>query len=124
MIARRDFLRDAAALGAATLAGWRAFAAEEGLPGYYGDYLAGIAAKVKARAAKCRDAFWFFTDPHVPDNRRMSGRVLARLIRERREKERNVVLREPEVMAIITDGEFAYRREDGIVVCPLSCLKP
>ena len=82
MIARRDFLRDAVALGAASLAGWRAFAAEEGLPAYYGDYLAGIAAKVKARVSKSRDAFWFFTDPHVPDNRRMSGRVLAKLVRE------------------------------------------
>ena len=72
---RRDFLKDAIALGAATLAGWRAFAEAEGLPAYYGDYLAGIAAKVKARASKSRDA-------HVPDNRRMSGRVLAKLVRE------------------------------------------
>ncbi|MBE6126680.1 MAG: ATP-binding protein [Erysipelotrichaceae bacterium] len=49
---------------------------------------------------------------------------LLKLIKERRAMEKSVVLREPEVMVIITDGEFAYRREDGIVICPLSCLKP
>ena len=65
-----------------SLADWRAFAAEEGLPAYYGDYLAGVAQRVRERAAKGRDAFWFITDPHVPSNRKMSGRVMAKLIAE------------------------------------------
>ena len=65
-----------------SLADWRAFAAEEGLPAYYGDYLAGLAQRVRERAAMGRDAFWFITDPHVPSNRKMSGRVLAKLIAE------------------------------------------
>ena len=49
---------------------------------------------------------------------------LSKLIRERKEKETSVVLREPTVRVILTDGSFAYRNEDGIIVCPLSCLKP
>ncbi len=28
-------------------------------------------------------------------------------------------------MVVVADGDYAYRRkEDGIYVCPLSCLKP
>ena len=28
-------------------------------------------------------------------------------------------------MVVVADGDFAYRRkEDGVVVCPISCLKP
>ena len=65
-----------------SLADWRAFAAEDGLPAYYGDHLADVAQRVRERAAKGRDAFWFFTDPHVPSNHKMSGRVLAKLIAE------------------------------------------
>ncbi|MBQ7243995.1 MAG: AAA family ATPase, partial [Bacilli bacterium] len=49
---------------------------------------------------------------------------LSNLIMERKERERSVVLREPTVRAILTDGSFAYRNEDGIIICPLSCLKP
>ncbi len=58
------------------------FAEGRGLPAYYGDYLANIAAKVRSQAAKGRDAFWFLTDPHVPASSKMSGFVLAKLIRE------------------------------------------
>ena len=65
-----------------SLADWRAFAAEDGLPAYYGDHLADVAQRVRERAAKGRDAFWFITDPHVPSNRKMSGRVMAKLIAE------------------------------------------
>jgi len=81
-VKRRDFIRGLSCAGLAALADWRAFAEEEGLPAYYGDYLAKVTERVRARAALGRDAFWFFTDPHVPSNRRMSGRVLARLVRE------------------------------------------
>ena len=27
-------------------------------------------------------------------------------------------------MVVVADGDFAYRRRDGIVVCPIGCLKP
>ena len=27
-------------------------------------------------------------------------------------------------MVVVADGDFAYRRKDGIVVCPVGCLKP
>ena len=39
---------------------------------------------------------------------------------ERKEKEKSVVLREPTVRVIITDGTFAYQ----IIICQLSCLEP
>ena len=27
-------------------------------------------------------------------------------------------------MVVVADGEFAYRREDGVLVCPIGCLRP
>ncbi len=27
-------------------------------------------------------------------------------------------------MVIVADGSFAYRRSDGVLVCPIGCLKP
>ena len=79
---RRGFLKGASALGLMPIAEWRAFAAEEGLPAYYGAHLAEVVRRVRERTAKGRDAFWFFTDPHVQSNRKMSGRVMAKLIAE------------------------------------------
>lgn len=32
-------------------------------------------------------------------------------------------MRVPDVLMIITGGEFAYKREDGILVVPIGCLK-
>lgn len=29
---------------------------------------------------------------------------------------------EPSFLMVITAGKAAYRREDGVVVCPLACL--
>ena len=28
------------------------------------------------------------------------------------------------LMMLTATGDFAYRREDGVVVCPIGCLKP
>ena len=28
------------------------------------------------------------------------------------------------LMVLTATGDFAYRREDGVVVCPIGCLKP
>ena len=30
----------------------------------------------------------------------------------------------PSFLLVLTGSEFAYRRKDGVVVCPLACLKP
>ena len=28
------------------------------------------------------------------------------------------------LMVLVADGDFAYRREDGIIVCPIGALRP
>ena len=43
---RREFLRAGLAASAVSIADWRIFAAEEGLPTYYGEHLAKVAARV------------------------------------------------------------------------------
>lgn len=79
MMTRRAFV---AAGAAALVADWRAWAAEAGLPAYYGDYLAKVVWKVSGLKRECRDGFWFLTDLHIPSNRCVSGRLLARLVKE------------------------------------------
>jgi len=81
-LSRREFLKLGLAGAAMTVADWRLWAAEEGLPDYYGDYLAGVAARLRALSAKCDDAFFFITDLHIPSNRCVSGRILAKLVAE------------------------------------------
>lgn len=48
---------------------------------------------------------------------------LRSLIRERNKKEKQVSLREPDLMIVLTGGEFAYRRDDDVYVIPIGCLK-
>lgn len=48
---------------------------------------------------------------------------LQNLIRERNKTEKQVPLREPDLLIVLTGGEFAYTREDGVKVIPLGCLK-
>ena len=81
-ISRRGFLRLGVAGAAMTVADWRLWAADEGLPAYYGDMLANVTAKVRRNARSCADGFWFITDLHIPSNARMSGRILAKLVKE------------------------------------------
>lgn len=33
-------------------------------------------------------------------------------------------LKEPSFLMVITGGQFAYRREDGVLIVPIGCLKP
>ena len=47
---------------------------------------------------------------------------LRRLIRVHNEKEKQVPLREPDLLIIITGGEMAYTRPDSVKVIPLGCL--
>lgn len=48
---------------------------------------------------------------------------LKNLIKERNTKEKQAPLRLPDLLIILTGGEFAYTREDGVKVIPLGCLK-
>jgi hypothetical protein len=48
---------------------------------------------------------------------------LKRLIKDFNEKEKQVPLREPDLLIVLTGGEFAYRREEGVCVIPIGCLK-
>ena len=81
-LSRRGFLKLGLAGAAMTALDWRVWAASEGLPAYYGEHLAKVAARLRALSAKCDDAFFFITDLHVPSNRCVSGRILAKLVAE------------------------------------------
>ncbi len=48
---------------------------------------------------------------------------LKRLIQERNEKEKQIKMRLPDLLIVLTGGELAYTREDGVKVIPLGCLK-
>lgn len=48
---------------------------------------------------------------------------LASLIREHNQTEKQVPLREPDLMIILTGGQMAYSRPDGVKIIPLGCLK-
>lgn len=48
---------------------------------------------------------------------------LRRLIREHNEGERQVPIREPDLLIVMTGGQIAYTRPDGVKVIPLACLK-
>jgi len=81
-LSRREFLRLGAAGAVMAAADWRLWAAEEGLPAYYGEHLAKVAARLRALSKSCDDAFFFITDLHVPANRCVSGCILAKLVAE------------------------------------------
>ena len=48
---------------------------------------------------------------------------LKRLIQEHNEEEKQVPLREPDLLIVLTGGSMAYTRPDGVRVIPLACLK-
>ena len=49
---------------------------------------------------------------------------LASLVKEYNNTEKQVPLREPDLLMVITGGKMAYTRPDGVKVIPLGCLKP
>ena len=49
---------------------------------------------------------------------------VARLIAEYNKSETQCPLRMPDLLMVITGGERAYTREDGVIVCPIAALKP
>lgn len=48
---------------------------------------------------------------------------IKRLVQEHNKTERQIQLREPDLMMVITGGEMAYTRPDGVKIIPLACLK-
>lgn len=48
---------------------------------------------------------------------------IKRLIREYNEKEKQIRLREPDLLMVVTGGAMAYSRLDGVKVVPLGCLR-
>lgn len=48
---------------------------------------------------------------------------LKQLIREYNQKEKQVPLREPDLMIVLAGGRMAYTRPDGVKVIPLGCLR-
>lgn len=48
---------------------------------------------------------------------------LKRLIQEYNKEEKQVPLREPDLLIVMTGGSIAYTRPDGVKVIPLACLK-
>jgi predicted AAA+ superfamily ATPase len=47
---------------------------------------------------------------------------LQKMIREYNQKE-TVKMKEPELLIVITGGEMAYKRKDGVCIIPIGCLK-
>lgn len=48
---------------------------------------------------------------------------IKRLIREYNKEEKQVPLREPDLLIILTGGSMAYTRPDGVKIIPLACLR-
>ena len=48
---------------------------------------------------------------------------ITRLIRKYNEKETQVPLRKPDLLMVITGGEMAYTREDGVKIVPIGVLR-
>ena len=48
---------------------------------------------------------------------------IERLVAEHNKTEKQVPIRMPDLKLIITGTQYGYRREDGVVVIPIGCLK-
>ncbi|MCM1520900.1 MAG: DUF4143 domain-containing protein [Lachnoclostridium sp.] len=48
---------------------------------------------------------------------------IKRLITEKNKTEKQIRLREPDLLIVLTGGEMAYTREDGVNIIPIGCLK-
>lgn len=48
---------------------------------------------------------------------------IKRLISEKNQTERHPSLREPDLLIVLTGGEMAYTRDDGVKVIPIGCLR-
>ena len=48
---------------------------------------------------------------------------IKRLIAEKNKTEKQIRLREADLMIVLTGGGMAYTREDGVKVIPIGCLR-
>lgn len=48
---------------------------------------------------------------------------IRELVRKKNETEKQLKMEEPTLLMVITGGQIAYRRPDGVLVIPLACLK-
>ncbi len=48
---------------------------------------------------------------------------IRRLVQKYNEKERQAPLREPDLLLVITGGNMAYTRKDGVKILPIGCLR-
>ena len=48
---------------------------------------------------------------------------IKRLITEKNQADRHNSLREPDLLIVLTGGEMAYTRNDGVKVIPIGCLR-
>lgn len=49
---------------------------------------------------------------------------IERLVGEYNKSETQCPLRTPDLLMVVTGGEYAYTRDDGVIVCPISALRP
>ncbi len=48
---------------------------------------------------------------------------IKRLVAEKNKTEKQIKMREPDLLIVLTGGEMAYTREDGVKVIPVGCLR-
>lgn len=48
---------------------------------------------------------------------------IKQLVKKHNEAEKQMPIREPDLLIVITGGSMAYTRPDGVKVIPLACLK-
>lgn len=48
---------------------------------------------------------------------------IKQLIAEKNKAGKQMKLREPDLLIILTGGEMAYTREDGVKIVPIGCLR-
>ena len=48
---------------------------------------------------------------------------IEKLVSEYNKKEKQVPLRLPDLKLVITATEYGYKRDDGVYVIPIGCLK-
>lgn len=56
----------------------------------------------------------------MPQKHRLA---IKRIVQEHNKTEKQVPLREPDLLIILTGGSMAYTRPNGVKVIPLACLK-
>lgn len=48
---------------------------------------------------------------------------IKRLVSEKNQQDNQIKIKEPDLLMVITGGEMAYTREDGVKVVPIGCLR-